>query len=414
MVKVAVIHPDLGLGGAERLIVDASRALQDAGHQVTIYTGYHDEQRCFQETIDGTLKTCTLGRWIPRSLFGKFHALLAYLKMIYIAIHLLIFTKQDLVLCDQVSACIPVLKLKFINPIKIVFYCHFPDQLLTKRETFMKSLYRKPIDFIEEFSTGCADVIVVNSQFTSSVVRKTFKTLRDRSLTVLYPCVDVTAFTNYIVDTSKLSDRIRKLRKLAKTHYIFLSLNRFERKKNLTLAINSMFKCIEFFKNQQGIDIEYKVHLIVAGGYDERLNDCVNYYNELEKDVYLLDLDPYVTFIKSPSDNEKMMLLELCNAVVYTPENEHFGIVPLEAMALSKPVIASDTGGPLETIENRVTGLLCKTGGFPSFADCMLRLAFDRKLSVTMGRAGFKRVIEMFSYEAFRNNLNEICFPPAK
>jgi len=37
-------------------------------------------------------------------------------------------------------------------------------------------------------------------------------------------------------------------------------------------------------------------------------------------------------------------------ALIYTPTNEHFGIVPLEAMYMEKPVIACNSGGPTETI----------------------------------------------------------------
>lgn len=34
--KIAFLHPDLGIGGAERLIVDAAVALQQKGHDVTM------------------------------------------------------------------------------------------------------------------------------------------------------------------------------------------------------------------------------------------------------------------------------------------------------------------------------------------------------------------------------------------
>lgn len=417
MGKIAVIHPDLGVGGAERLIVDASRALQDVGHEVTIYAGYHDKERCFKETIDGTLRTRIIGSWIPRSLFGRFHALFAYLKMIYIAIHILLFSNYDLILCDQVSACIPVFRLNLLRRIRIIFYCHFPDQLLTKRETLIKHIYRRPIDFIEEYSTDCADLIVVNSKYTSSVVRRTFKRLKNRPLTVLYPCVDVEAFTNYNFNLKDCSNSIRKLVELSETHYMFLSLNRFERKKDLILAIEAMCECLEGFEEQVDQGQAFKVHMIIAGGYDERLKDSVEYYQELEQRVKQLDLNPYVTFLKSPDDNEKMVLLKLCNVVVYTPKNEHFGIVPIEAMAMSKPVIASATGGPLETIENDVTGILCENDEY-SFAEAMLRLAnsfFSKEnLSETMGKAGLERVKQRFSYEAFRTNLNDICYPHAQ
>ena len=35
--KIAFLHPDLGIGGAERLVVDAAVAFQQKGHEVTMY-----------------------------------------------------------------------------------------------------------------------------------------------------------------------------------------------------------------------------------------------------------------------------------------------------------------------------------------------------------------------------------------
>lgn len=412
MGRVVVVHPDLGVGGAERLIVDASRALQESGHEVIIYTGFHNKNRCFEETKDGTLKTYALGSWIPRSIFGRFHALLAYMKMIYIAFYLILFSKHDLILCDQVSACIPILKYTdFRNrKCKIVFYCHFPDQLLTQRETLAKALYRKPIDLIEEYSTAAADVILVNSKFTSSVVRRTFKTLYKRELTILYPCVDLKLFTRYKRQSlDKYDAKIIKCYDDSNANFTFLSINRFETKKNLALAIKALSEAISGYEVINR-DQKMKVRLIIAGGYDDRLDDCVSYYNKLEDLVGELSLQRYVTFIKSPSDMEKLFLLEFSDVIVYTPENEHFGIVPLEAMAMSKPIIASASGGPLETIENDVNGILCEPDRY-AFADAMLRLYNETNLCKNMGTAGFLRVKKNFSYEAFRTKLNKICYP---
>lgn len=58
--KVAFIHLDLGIGGAENLIVNAAKGLQDRGHEVTIYTAHHDPKRAFKETVDGSLKVRNL------------------------------------------------------------------------------------------------------------------------------------------------------------------------------------------------------------------------------------------------------------------------------------------------------------------------------------------------------------------
>lgn len=44
--------------------------------------------------------------------------------------------------------------------------------------------------------------------------------------------------------------------------------------------------------------------------------------------------------------------------MLYTPENEHFGIVPVEAMYLGCIVIACNSGGPLESVDHNKTGYL--------------------------------------------------------
>ena len=45
-------------------------------------------------------------------------------------------------------------------------------------------------------------------------------------------------------------------------------------------------------------------------------------------------------------------------ALLYTPENEHFGIVPVEGMYMKLPVLACKSGGPTESIIDGETGFL--------------------------------------------------------
>ena len=43
MVNILFLHPDLGIGGAERLVVDAAVAAQRRGHTVRIVTNHHGQ-----------------------------------------------------------------------------------------------------------------------------------------------------------------------------------------------------------------------------------------------------------------------------------------------------------------------------------------------------------------------------------
>jgi len=112
MVNVVFLHPDLGIGGAERAVVDAAMALKSRGHDVTMLTAHHDTSHCFEETRDGRISVIAVGDWLPRSLFGRCRALCAYIRMIVVAVYLVFFSgiPFDIVFCDQVSACIPVLR----------------------------------------------------------------------------------------------------------------------------------------------------------------------------------------------------------------------------------------------------------------------------------------------------------------
>ncbi|CDY10560.1 BnaC03g70540D [Brassica napus] len=272
--NIAIIHPDLGIGGAERLIVDAAVELASQGHNVHVFTSHHDKSRCFEETLSGIFQVTVYGSFLPRHIFYRLHAVCAYLRCLFVALCVLLgWSSFDVVLADQVSVVVPLLKLKRSS--KVVFYCHFPDLLLAKHTTALRRMYWKPIDFLEEQTTGMADMILVNSNFTASTFAKTFKRLHARGSrpAVLYPAVNVDQF---------IEPHAYKLN--------FLSINRFEKKKNIDLAVSAF-----------AILCKHK-----------------------------LTLSDDVTLTVAAERNE---LLSSCLCVLYTPTDEHFGIVPLGAMA---------------------------------------------------------------------------------
>ncbi|KAL9236472.1 hypothetical protein vseg_011139 [Gypsophila vaccaria] len=383
--KVAIIHPDLGIGGAERLIVDAAMELTARGHSVHIFTSHHDRSRCFEETLSGGFPVTVYGDFLPRHIFYRLHAVCAYIRCIFVALCiLLMWPSYDVILADQVSIVIPLLKLK--RSMKVVFYCHFPDMLLAKHTTLLRRIYRTPIDFMEERTTGMADLILVNSKFTASTFASTFKHLNSKGVqpAVLYPAVKVDQFGE--PHASKMN---------------FLSINRFERKKNIGLAISAFAK-LDALNGNNGDDIT----LTIAGGYDKRLRENVEYLEELKFLAQREGVADRVNFITSCSTNERNTLLSECLCVLYTPKDEHFGIVPLEAMAAHKPVIACNSGGPIETIKHEITGFLCDPTP-QDFSSAMTKLVQDLELARKMGTQARQHVVDSFSTEVFGDNLNQ-------
>ncbi|XP_058128406.1 alpha-1,3/1,6-mannosyltransferase ALG2 [Anopheles ziemanni] len=399
MVRILFVHPDLGIGGAERLVVDAALALQSKGHTVRFLTNHHDPEHCFDETKDGRLQVMTVGDWLPRDIFGKFYAVCAYIRMVYAAFYYSLFLSKkepvDVVFCDLISLGIPIFRLARPNP-KILFYCHYPDQLLSKPGNLLKQCYRMPLNYLEEVTTAQADGILVNSKFTSRVFKETFKRI-STDPDVLYPSLNTRFFDE---STMSESDQVVKLPKDA---FVFLSINRYERKKNLPLALHSLKALQERLSPMEW----NKVCLIMAGGYDDRVLENVEHYDELEELAEDMQIRPKVRLLKSPTDRQKLYLLHRAQALIYTPEFEHFGIVPLEGMYLSKPVIAANSGGPTETIIHEQTGFLCEP--LPSdFASAMAKLVKDERYCERMGDMGRKRVQQRFSFEAFSTKLDNI------
>lgn len=158
------MHPDLGIGGAENLIINLALALEKKNYDVKIYTPHYDPNRCFEECKQLNIEVA--GNSFPRTIFGRLIAFCAYIRMFLCAIYVAFFSgvNYDYFILDQVSFPIPILKLK-TN--KIIFYCHFPDKLLsTNRSGFLMKGYRYVLDYLEEVTTGMAQTVVVNSLFT--------------------------------------------------------------------------------------------------------------------------------------------------------------------------------------------------------------------------------------------------------
>ncbi|BFZ59317.1 Alpha-1,3-mannosyltransferase-like protein [Saitoella coloradoensis] len=408
--KIAFVHPDLGIGGAERLVIDAAVGLQNRGHQVVIYTSHCDKSHCFEEARDGTLDVRVRGNTLPPNFLGRFAILFAILRQLHLTITLLLeSTTYDTIFVDQLSTSIPLLRFKA----PVFFYCHFPDKYLAQPGGLLKKLYRLPFDAVEEYTTASSDAIVVNSNFTRSVFAKAFPRIK-RTPGILYPCVDITP-----EPTTPPSSR-RTLQFPERTKVI-LSINRFERKKNIELALKA-FATLRAHPNFQNL------RLVLAGGYDSRVTENVTYHHDLQSlassmslthqtvkptsslDLDLdLDLDPnvHVLFLLSIPGPLKDELLRTSTLLAYTPTNEHFGIVPLEAGLASLPVLATNTGGPLETIVDGATGWL-RPADAEAWGEVMRAvIEMEEGERERMGRAARERVVRRFSLETMAGDLED-------
>ena len=126
------------------------------------------------------------------------------------------------------------------------------------------------------------------------------------------------------------------------------------------------------------------------------------------------NLNPRVIWIeKMVSKEETIQLYSNCAVFCCPSVYEPFGIINLEAMACSAPVVASATGGILEVVVDGETGWLVpfeqdRVTRFPSqpetfaraLAECISDLLADPAKARSFGQAGRKRVEEKFAWNA--------------
>ena len=164
---------------------------------------------------------------------------------------------------------------------------------------------------------------------------------------------------------------------------------------------------------------------MIAGGYDTRLLENVTYLKHLELLAASLKLksatvknivtaqavpeDIDILFLLSVPDQLKSSLLKAAKLLLYTPSDEHFGIVPLEAMLSGVPVLASNSGGPLETVIDGVTGWLRSVDHPYQWTEVTHHVLYQMSESQLkeMGDNGRKHVKDEFSKKKMAQNLEQ-------
>ena len=123
----------------------------------------------------------------------------------------------------------------------------------------------------------------------------------------------------------------------------------------------------------------------------------VAYYLKLKNLVHELGLDEDVIFAGYVKHEKVPLILSLFNVFVLPSRHEGTPVCILEAMAMERPVIASDVGGVSELVINGVTGILVSPRNETQLAESIVHLVKNKELSRSMGRRGRSFVMEKFS-----------------
>jgi len=133
---------------------------------------------------------------------------------------------------------------------------------------------------------------------------------------------------------------------------------------------------------------------LVVGGATYAPRQYEMYLKDLS---HALGLDNCVIFTGFRRD--VLNAIAAMDVLVCAADEEALGRVVLEAMALGKPVVATKAGGPCETVEDGVTGMLVRPNDSRSLAEAIARMLENPENAGQMGRRARERAESSYSIE---------------
>ena len=256
------------------------------------------------------------------------------------------------------------------HKVKKIMYVHFPSEGKVFKHSLEHELYRSLYWWRHYKAISELDAIVCNSEYTKHITYLLWKSSQPNKnrYSVIYPCVNVQRFAG-------------ELKRELKACYV----GRIDRNKGLEELIHAFTNIKEEIKEAQ---------LDIVGGV-KGSPWAEEYYPVLLSKIQGLQGINIKTDVPG-QEIVKTLLTSRCMGS-FNPE-EHFGIVPVEAMAAGCPPVCADGGGQKETIIDGETGFLVKN--VEELTDRMSRLLSDDRLLKRMSKKAKDRAM-LFDKKAF-------------
>lgn len=129
----------------------------------------------------------------------------------------------------------------------------------------------------------------------------------------------------------------------------------------------------------------HNIHYLIVG------NSAVSpqYYHFLQNYVRSIHAEDFIHFVsRSVTDSELIDLYNACDIFIFPNDNQTWGLAPLEAMSVGKPVIVTTGAGVHEVLEDGRTALIAQKRNPDSIASKIKLLLEDKALYVRLARNG--------------------------
>jgi glycosyltransferase involved in cell wall biosynthesis len=346
--RVALVHDWLtGMRGGERVL----EALCELFPRAHLFTLLH-APGAVSATIASLPRTSSFVERLPRAIRWYRH----YLPLFPAAVEQFDLDGFDLVISSSHCAVKSVVA---TGRARHLCYCHSPmryawDQFnayfgpdrLGRASGAARAVLRRLAAWDRDTS-GRPDRYLANSQYVAQRIRRYY----NRRAVVVPPPVDTSFYTPnpanpYSADPCSADTALPGSPDIAADRY-FLVVSALVPYKRIELAIEA----------SRQVNVPLKV--VGEGTELERLRSIAG---------------PAVEFLGRRTDEEVRDLYRGALAVLL-PGEEDFGIVPVEAQACGRPVVALGRGGALETVVDGVTGVLAPDARPASWAAALDRVA---------------------------------------
>ena len=307
--KIAIVHDNLNqMGGAERVVA----TLHETFPEAPIFTTIVNWEILVPELENADIRFS----WM-QSLPGLKTHFKKYLPFYPKAIESLDVKEYDLLLSSSFAFAKSVIK----GPNALhICYCYTPMRFAWDYENYVKRenfnfLYRNSLPLVvarmrqwDQQTKNRPDHYIA----ISSAVKARIKKIYGRDAEVIFPPVDV-----------------QKYKPKEQTEDFYLIVSRLTSTKKIELAVEAF--------NRLGL----RLKIVGSGPFHKTLKDMAR---------------PNVRFLGRLPDQEVADYYASCKALIF-PGEEDFGLVPLEANAAGRPVIAFKGGGALDTVIEGLNGL---------------------------------------------------------
>lgn len=357
MRRVALVHDWLtGMRGGEKVL----QAIAALYPEAPIYTLLH-----VPGSVSPALESHDIRTSFVQRLPGAARHYRQYLPIFPRAIESFDFSGYDFVIstshCVAKSAIVPAATPHLCychSPMRYAwdqFDAYFgPAQIGRLRSAAMRRLMNRMARW-DAATADRVDAFVANSQYVAGRIRRYY----NRGATVVYPSVD-TDF--YQPDPARRPDPF------------FLVVSALVPYKRLEVAIEAVRA------------VNGTLKIVGRGPEESRLQSLAG---------------PETEFTGWLSDAEIRDLYQRCQAVLM-PGVEDFGMVPVEAQACGRPVVAQAEGGALESVIDGETGILVHESTPSAFAEALRRAASARWDTNAIRRNAERFSIPRFTHEMQR------------